>query len=378
MSSRLDGSPGASPPPKVEVVVSTRTVVRALLVLFFLVLVVVAKDAILSVFLAVIFVLGLDAPVAKLEKRGIGRGKAALLVFAVMLLALALIAVVAGGPLWDSFQDFMDQVPGWIDELKEAPVIKELEQDTGAMSDLKAGAVDAAKSLAGNAVALLGAIGGAVASVFTLVTLAFLTLFGLIGRPQLSQAAFDLMPPNDAKRAERTLGEVMETVYAALIGNVVISVIAGTVVGVTAVIVGAPSPAVLAVIVGLFDLIPQVGSTIAAFIVVLVTLIATGPGPALILLVVILVYQQVENYVIQPAVMHEAVALSGFATIAVVLVGSALLGVVGAILAVPVAASVKVILRELSTERRERMAALREAAGPADDAPVPAGAAADA
>ena len=91
----------------------------------------------------------------------------------------------------------------------------------------------------------------------------------------------------------------------------------------------------LALIVGFFDLIPQVGSAIAAFIVVTITLIAAGAFPAVVLLLVILVYQQVENYLIQPAVMSEAVELSGFATIAVVMLGSALLGVVGAILAVP-------------------------------------------
>jgi predicted PurR-regulated permease PerM len=142
----------------------------------------------------------------------------------------------------------------------------------------------------------------------------------------------------------------------------VISIIAGSVVGVTAVIVGAPSPAVLAVVVGLFDLIPQIGSTIAAVFVVAVTLIASGTLPAIILLVVILVYQQVENYLIQPAVMRQAVELSGYATIAAVIIGSALLGIPGAILAVPVTASIKVIIRAATAERRARMAALRVAA----------------
>ena len=80
------------------------------------------------------------------------------------------------------------------------------------------------------------------------------------------------------------------------------------------------------------------------------------------MLAVILVYQQAENYLIQPAVMRQAVELSGFATIAVVLVGGALLGVVGAVLAVPVAASVKIVLHELTEGRRAQMAGLRETA----------------
>ena len=117
----------------------------------------------------------------------------------------------------------------------------------------------------------------------------------------------------------------------------------------------------LALIVGLFDLIPQIGSTIAAVIVTLITLIGTGPTEAAILLVLILVYQQAENYLIQPVVMRQAVELSGFATIAVVMLGGAMLGVVGAVLAVPVAASVKVVVHDLTEGRRARMAALSEA-----------------
>src|SRR4051812_27266924 len=136
-------------------------------------------------------------------------------------------------------------------------------------------------------------------------------------------------------------------------------VIAGPVVGVSGQIVDAPFPVGLALTVGFFDLIPQIGSEIAGFIVVMITLIGTGVVPALILLAVIIVYQQVENYLIQPAVMRQAVELSGFATIACVMLGGALLGVVGAILAVPVAASVKVIVREATEGRRQRIAAPR-------------------
>jgi predicted PurR-regulated permease PerM len=158
---------------------------------------------------------------------------------------------------------------------------------------------------------------------------------------------------------------VTKTISFSLLGNLAISVIAGTVVGVTALIVDAPFPVVLAFIVGLLDLIPQVGSMIAAVIVVAITLAGAGVGPAVVMAVVILIYQQIENYVIQPVVYRQAIELSGFATIAVVMVGGALLGVLGAILAVPVAGSLKVIFREVTASRRERMAALRQRNAPA-------------
>jgi predicted PurR-regulated permease PerM len=352
----------ATAPPTVEVVFSVPTVVKALGVFFGVIVAFLVRDALLSIALATVLVLGLDPPTSALERRGWGRGKAALLVFAVLLVIVFVIVVWAVRPLWDGIHEFADKLPGYVEEARNSAVLKDVDQSTDAFQKLEATLADAARSLPEAAIHLLGALGSAVGSVFSLVTLAFLTLFGLIAKPQLTRASLELMRPHHAFRFERVLGDVANAVSYSLLGNIVISVIAGTVVGVAAWLVGAPSPVVLAVIVGLFDLIPQIGSTIAAFIVVTVTLIASGPLPAAVLLGVILVYQQVENYLIQPAVMRQAVELSGFATIAVVMLGGALLGVVGAILAVPVAASVKIIVREVSEGRRARMGALRDGA----------------
>jgi predicted PurR-regulated permease PerM len=351
-------TPGETPR-RVEVVVSARTVFIALGLLLGVVLVLVVQEALLSIALALVFVLGLDPPVTALERRGWGRGKAALVVFAAIGLAVFVIVVWAVAPVWGEVREFVQKLPGYIDEAKSNAPLKDIDDGTQTMTKLQSVAEDAAKQIPEAARNLLGAAAGAVGTVFSLVTLAFLTLFGTIGKPTLQRSALALMAPGTAARVDRTVGGVSRTISFALLGNIAISVIAGITVGVAAVIVGAPSPVVLALIVGLFDLIPQVGSAIAAFIVCIVTLIASGLGPALVLLVVILVYQQLENYMIQPAVMKTAVELSPFATIAVVMVGSALLGVVGAILAVPVAASVKIVVNELSSGRRARMAALR-------------------
>jgi predicted PurR-regulated permease PerM len=279
-----------------------------------------------------------------------------------VVLVVLVIVVWAARPLWEEFAGFLDKLPGYVEEARTSPVLEDIDKGTEAFQKLEAALADAARSLPEAAINLLGAGAATLGSVFQLVTLAFLTLFGLVGKPQLTQAGLDLMRPNHAARFDRTLDDVAKAVSYTLLGNIAISVIAATVVGVAAAIVGAPSPVVLAVIVGLFDLIPQIGSTIAAVIVVTVTLIAEGAVPAVIMLAVILVYQQVENYLIQPAVMRQAVELSGFATIASVMLGGALLGVVGAILAVPVAASVKIIVNELTRGRRERMSALRSGA----------------
>jgi len=117
------------------------------------------------------------------------------------------------------------------------------------------------------------------------------------------------------------------------------------------------------VITGLLDLIPQVGATIAAVILVAVAL-TVSTGAAIVMLVVQIVYQQVENYIIYPIVYRRAVELSAFTTIVSVLIAGSLLGVVGAILAVPFAAVIKIVGREAGTPRRTRMDALRVATEP--------------
>ena len=119
---------------------------------------------------------------------------------------------------------------------------EDVDKETDVFKKLESVAAEAAKNLPAAAVNLLGAAAGVVGNVFSLVTLTFLTLFGLLGKPQLTRAALELMRPQHAGRFERILGEVCNAVSFSLIGNIVISVIAGTVVGVAAVIVGAPSP----------------------------------------------------------------------------------------------------------------------------------------
>ncbi len=344
---------------RVEVVVSAWTVASGLLLALLILLCVVAIDALLAILLALVLALGLDPPVSALVRRGVARGKAALLVIGGLFVALAVIVIWAVAPIWEDMRELVADLPGYIEELEDTPGFDQLSQNTDVVEKAKQLAADAARAIPEAASALLGITGGLVGTVLSVVTLTFLTLFLLIGLPDLRRAALELLAPAQAAHVNEIVDEVTNVISSSLVGNVAISVIAGSVVGVTAWIVGAPFPVALAVIVGIFDLIPQIGSMIAAVIVCLITLAAAGLAPALALAVVILIYQQIENYLVQPAVYRTAISLSGFTTIASVMLGGAVLGVVGAILAVPVAGSVKVIVRELTTPRRERMAAMR-------------------
>jgi predicted PurR-regulated permease PerM len=125
----------------------------------------------------------------------------------------------------------------------------------------------------------------------------------------------------------------------------------------------------MGIVAGLLDMIPMIGATLAGTILVLATL-TQGLTPALIMLAIVLVYQQFENYVLQPTILGKAADVSGFTVIASVMVFGALFGVVGAIIAVPIAASIQIAVQELTADRRARMAALRDAAPADGKAPV--------
>jgi predicted PurR-regulated permease PerM len=319
--------------------------------------VILSLGTLLSILVAAVLALGLDPVVSRLIARGWRRGRAALVVFAALFLAVAAIVLITVGPLWDQVHDFVDHPPEYWNDLTNSAAFEKLVSDTdqasvtSTLKDLAAGLPDAASTV-------LGAAGRLFGTALSLVTLAFLALFLLMERPTITDWLFGFAPPEAEARWRPVLEDSIQAVSSSLIGNVAISLVAATVAGLSAWAFGLPFPIVLAMITGFLDLIPQVGATVAAVILVLVALTVSTPA-AIGMGVIQLIYQQVENYVVYPIVYRRAVELSGFTTIVVVLIAGGLLGVVGAILAVPFAAVIKIILREAGGPRRARMAALR-------------------
>ncbi len=161
----------------------------------------------------------------------------------------------------------------------------------------------------------------------------------------------------------RTQAEISETVARYVATNLAVSVFAGVVTWISLEILGVPFALVLALLMGLFDLLPLIGATLGGTIVVLVATITTGITAGIIMIIVLVVYQQTENHLVQPIVMRRSVAVSPLIVIVSVLVGAALLGILGALLAIPVAGSVQILLRDVLAARRERVAELYAMAG---------------
>jgi predicted PurR-regulated permease PerM len=359
-------------PPRVEIIVPVRTLLMLLAFGALVVLAVVSLGTLLSIFVAAVIALGLDPPVGALVRRGWSRGKAALTVFGALFVGVFLLVVFTAGPLWSEIVDFVNELPEYWDQFTESEFFANLTSTAGADDKIRNALKDLAAGLPEAATTLLGAAGSVFGSVLSLVTLTFLTLFLLMERPTITAWLFGFTPPETEARWSPVVEDSIRAVSSSLIGNVAISLVAATVAGLSAWAMGLPFPFVLAVITGLLDLIPQVGATIAAVILVAVAL-SVSTVAAVVMLVIQLIYQQVENYIVYPIVYRRAVELSAFTTIVAVLIAGSILGVVGAILAVPFAAVIKIVLREAGAPRRDRMAALREATeAPVVEEKVPA------
>ncbi len=192
------------------------------------------------------------------------------------------------------------------------------------------------------------------------VSVIFLTLFGLIEEPRARDWIGSLMYRDKRERYLDVTDRIVNTTSRYMLGNLVISLVCGTVYGVTAVILDLPYPLALALIAAALDLIPSIGATIAGIIISLVAL-SVSVEALIVFAIVMLVYQQIENYVLQPTIIGRAARVSGFTVLVSVLVFGALFGFIGAIIAVPIAAALQILVEELTAGRRARIEAANTA-----------------
>ena len=324
------------------------------------------QEAVLTLFLALFAALVLE-PIVRLMQRKLhlGRGACAtILVLSLTVLAI-LAALLVVAPLADTFRDFVNALPQIVEDISNnTKVTSWLNEHSAAPENVQANIKGIAQDIADALGGLLGVIVSGFSLVLTAVTAIFLTLFLMIDLPRLIRGVDSLLDPRGSDRWGRMTEQIITAVSRTMLGNIAISIICGTLYGLSAWALGTPFPVVMGVIAGLLDLIPMVGATISGVILVLATL-TQGITPAVIMLIIVLVYQQVENYVLQPTILGKAADVSGFFVILSVMIFGALMGVIGAIIAVPIIASIQIVVRELTEERRKKMAAIREADEPA-------------
>jgi predicted PurR-regulated permease PerM len=254
----------------------------------------------------------------------------------------------------DQIEAIIDSAPGWLEQLEGNRRVQNLDEKYDILETAKERLQD--PDLAETAFGSVFSVGLAVLSgLFNAFLIFVLTLYLLGALPQIKRSMYDLAPASRRQRVTYLGDEILRRVGDYVAGAFLIATCAGVSSFIFLEIVGLGRYAVaLALVVAILDFIPLVGATIGASIVILIGF-ATEPKIGLACLVFYVAYQQIENYFIYPRVMSSSVDVPAVVTVVAVLIGGTLLGVVGALLAIPTAAAVLLILREVYQRKQDAL-----------------------
>ncbi len=316
------------------------------------------RGILIQVFIALFVAVSLDPAVRRLNRWGLKRGWAVLVIFLITagIVAAFLISVIQA--MVHQFQALIHDFPGYVKELQDkSPGFRKLSDRYHLTTKIE----DLLGSLPGKvstgAISFTRALFGAL---FSTLTVLVLTIYFMADLPRLRQSAARLFPQAHRAQVARITDVMVDKVGAYMIGNLLISLFAGAATFAVFTALGLPFAVPLGFAVAVCDLIPMIGATLGMILCVGAALLTSSVWPeAVIVAVFFVLYQQIENYLIAPRVQKQAVSLSAAAVLLAGLIGGTVLGLIGALMAIPVAAGLKVIFAE-------RLAA-RDAADP--DAP---------
>jgi predicted PurR-regulated permease PerM len=310
----------------------------------------------IALFLAIVL-----NPLVVFTERWMRRTAAVVLVFFVFVAGLLAVLAMLVGPFVTQVDNIVTDVPHAADRLQHNPLVHRLDQQYDIVDKAKAHASEL-PTIA------FGAAGSVISGVTATVTVLFLTAFVLFELPRLTEILLSQLRPPAEHRAREIGAHINRTVGGYVVGNLLISVIAGVVATLTVYLLGVPYALTLGVVVAIGDLVPLVGATIASIIVVAAAYFTQGTTAGVIAFVVIMVYQQIENHVIQPIVYRHTVQIPSLVVLVAVLAGASVLGIVGALVAIPIAGTAQIVVKDLLEERAARLA--EESGAPREPVPT--------
>lgn len=302
------------------------------------------RNILLLVLVATVLAVGLDPQVRWLQRRRVSRAWAVTIIGLLGVGFLVLFAWLVIPQAVRQAQELARDFPSYLDRLRTSTgtlgtieakyhLSERLQQASSRLPDLAIGKIPSITAGAGSVIV-------------NTLTVAVLTIYFLLGLERGHSVGQRIVAGEHADRNSRILDESLERIGGYVSGNIFISIIAGTLAFLVLEILGVPFAAALAVWVAIADLIPGVGAMLGAVVCVIVALFSSV-GDGIAVAIYFIVYQRVENYLILPRVMTKAIDLSAPAVIITLLIGSSLAGLAGALIALPIAAALKVIVREL-------------------------------
>jgi predicted PurR-regulated permease PerM len=358
--------PNREVPPTVKVIptLTARVIVRLLFIMvafaIALWLVFLLRKPISWVLIAIFLAVALSGPVNYLNRR-MRRGFAITIVYLLLLLIPIGIAGIVVPPLVTQGNNLIEDLPSYAQDLQDFAnknaQLRSLERNYNITEKLQAQA-EKLPARIGDAASVLGDIGlGVVNSLFALFTILVLTAFLLGSGRTWIDRGLELRPEGHAVRLRRAFDHMGRAVGAYVGGVLAQATVAAVCAYIVLIILGVPFSAALAIIVFFADLVPLVGATIGAIVVAIVTVFVDFPTATIIWAIYSIIYQQIENTLIQPQIQKRAVNVHPFIVLVAVLFGSTLLGVLGALVAIPVAASVQIAIREWWDYRHDQQIA---------------------
>lgn len=304
----------------------------------------------ISAFLAV----GLDPAVRRLEAWGLKRGQAVAAIFlSATLLLIGFFATIVPS-LVEQVAKFATDLPEYIQNVAdENPRIQSWVEDSQIQQKLQEATEKAPSMIGGSFGSVLGVAGSIVSAIFNGITILVLTIYFVLSLSRIREGSLQLVPASKRDDAKKLADPILEKIGGYIAGQATVAGLAGAISLIFFLVIGLPYPVALALWVTIAALIPLVGATLGAIPAVIVAFfVSTGAGLATLIFYVI--YQQIENYVIAPRIMNKAVDVSPAAVLLAALIGGSLLGFVGALMAIPAAASLKLIVQEVVKPKLEK------------------------
>jgi predicted PurR-regulated permease PerM len=288
--------------------------------------------------------------------RRLPRGAAIGLVFAGIVLAPLIMGLILVPPVVKQGVKLVNDLPGYVSQLQQTfqdnAQLRDLDEQYDITGKLQNVAEDLIRNFGHAASALVDIGAGVVSSLFAVFTILVMSIFLVSRGPVWVEQAVATRPPHQAEVLRRALQRISLAIGAYVGGALVQALVAGVVAFIVLSILGVPSPLALSLVVAALDVIPLVGATLGGVIVGVVTLFADFPIDTIVWVIFALAYQQFENYVVQPRIQGRAVDLDPFVIVVAALFGGTLMGVLGALLAIPSAAAIQIALRESLAYRR--------------------------
>jgi predicted PurR-regulated permease PerM len=325
-----------------------------------------AERVLIWTFTSLLLALALNPAIEVFQRWGVRRrGAAAALVYVVATAFIAGMGALIIPTLVQQVGDFVDALPGYVQQLTAGRgPLGFLERDYHVVErvhDAISGGGGAA-SLAGGAGTALDVTRSVVTFVAGVVTITFMTLFMLLEGPAWIDRSIRMLPESRQPRWREIADDIYRMVGRYVTGNLLISLIAGTATTIVLLVLGVPFALALGLLVAILDLIPLAGATLGAIVVTLVAL-TDSTTTAIVVLVYFVVYQQLENHLLQPLIYGRTVRLSPLAILFSVLVGAEVAGVIGALAAIPVGGTIQILLDHWHASRRPAEAPTPEPAG---------------